>query len=563
MRPKHLLILFSALLATVLAGATAGLIAQAAPGAALTGAVTSAAEGPMEGVLVTVRGEGANHAVTVVTNAQGRYSFPRTHVEPGTYAVVIRATGFDLAGETSVDVSTQSAASLDLALQPTKDLISQLTSLELTMAMPGTPEMKDMFTYQGASCNYCHSLHRVIQSKHSERQWTRVINRMSSYYPDGSAHSNDGRGWGRKLVNFGDSFGRPTPDGPDEGNHPELWFGTPIASLAPFLSSINLSGGRTTLTYEPKATLPRPTGKATRVIITQWDQPRVQTVSHDMDVDSKGNVWYGDESNQMLGKLEPKTHTFTEYPLPPVPDGHLPGTRDVEVDDDDNVWFPMRVAGGASLLTKFEPATKKVTTVADATGQFIAQGPNGKMWMGGAVNPFHRIDMKTMTKEATYPGQGYQMVVSSKGNPYIAGGGGVNGYDVEADKPLRFPYITTTTWGRRGRMDAQDRYWFAMYGADRIGMLDTNTGELKEWPLRKYFTPYGASAPDKEGYIWAPSNTSDRLARLDPETGEVVEYLMPTELDTKKIAFDPTSDRISLLMANMRTARILRVEVLD
>ena len=562
MRPRHLLILGAVLLTAVVAGSTARLTAQTAP-PALSGVVTSAAEGAMEGVLVTVRRESANFAVTVVTDTQGRYSFPRTHVEPGTYAVTIRATGFDLAGATSVDVATQRAATLNLALQPATDIIDQLTSLELTMAMPGTPEMKDLFTYQGASCNYCHSLHRIIRSTHTEEQWTSVINRMSSYYPDGSAHSNDGRGWGRKLVDFGDSYGRPTPDGPDEGNDPERWFGTPIATLAPFLSSINLSGGRTTWTYDPKPTLPRPTGKATRVIITQWDQPRVQTVSHDMDVDSKGNVWYGDESNQIIGKLDPKTNTFTEYPLPPVPDGHLPGTRDVQVDHDDNVWFPMRVAGGAALLTKFEPATQKVTTVADATGQFITLGPNDKMWMGGAVNPFHRIDMKTMTKEATYPGRGYQMVVSSKGNPYIAGRGAVQGYDVAADTPLRFPYMTETTWGRRGRMDDQDRYWFAMYAADRIGMLDTNTGELKEWPLRKYFTPYATSAPDKQGYVWAGSNTSDRLARLDPRTGEVIEYLMPTELDTKKIAFDPTSDHISLLMANMRTARILRVEVLD
>ena len=563
MQPRQMLILGAVLLTAVMTGATASLTAQTAAGTALGGVVTSAAEGTMEGVLVTVRRADANFTVTVVSDTQGRYRFPRTHVDPGTYAVNIRATGFDLAGPTSVEVPAQRAAALDLALQPAKDVLQQLTSLELTMAMPGTTEMKDKFTYQGASCNYCHSLHRVVRSTHTEKQWTRVINRMSSYYPDGSSHSNDGRGWGRKLVNFGDSFGRPTPDGPDEGKDPDRWFGTPIADLAPFLSSINLSGGRTTLTYEPKPMLPRPTGKATRVIITQWDQPRAQTVSHDMDVDSKGNVWYGDESNQVIGKLEPKTHTFTEYPLPPVPDGHLPGTRDVQVDHDDNVWFPMRVAGGASLLTKFEPATQKVTSVEGATGQFIALGPNGKMWMGGAVNPFHRIDMKTMTKEATYPGQGYQAVVSSKGNPYIAGGGAVFGYDVNADKPLRFPYITTTTWGRRGRMDAQDRYWFAMYAADRIAMLDTNTGELKEWPLRKYFTPYGTSAPDKEGYVWAPSNTSDRLARLDPKTGEVIEYLMPTELDTKKIAFDPTSSRITLLMANMRTARILRVEVLD
>jgi len=102
-----------------------------------------------------------------------------------------------------------------------------------------------------------------------------------------------------------------------------------------------------------------------------------------------------------------------------------------------------------------------------------------------------------------------------------------------------------------------------MYASDRIGMYDTNTGELKEWPLRQYFTPYTVTAPDKAGMVWAPSNTSDRLARLDPKTGEIIEYLMPTELDTKKIAFDPTSDRVTLLFANMRTARIARVEVLD
>jgi hypothetical protein len=294
--------------------------------------------------------------------------------------MTIRATGFDLPDPGPVTV-TAKGTTLDLKLQPAKDVIRQLTSLELTMAMPGTPEMKAKFTYQGASCNYCHSLQRIVRSKHSEQEWYTVIRRMSSYYPDGSASSDDGRAWGRKLMKFGDSYGRPTPDGPDEGRDPERWFGTPIKDLAPFLASINLSGGKTTWSYDPKPALPRPKGRATRVIITQWEQPRKQTVSHDMDVDSKGNVWYGDESNQFIGKLETKTNTFTEYPLPPVPEGHLPGSRDVQVDKQDNIWFPMRVAGGASLLTKFEPATKKITTVEGATGQFIALGPDNKMWM--------------------------------------------------------------------------------------------------------------------------------------------------------------------------------------
>ena len=46
--------------------------------------------------------------------------------------------------------------------------------------------------------------------------------------------------------------------------------------------------------------------------------------------------------------------------------------------------------------------------------------------------------------------------------------------------------------------------------------------------------------PDKNGYVYAPSNMSERMYRLDPRTGEIVEYFMPTEFDTKKIAFDPT-----------------------
>ena len=38
---------------------------------------------------------------------------------------------------------------------------------------------------------------------------------------------------------------------------------------------------------------------------------------------------------------------------------------------------------------------------------------------------------------------------------------------------------------------------------------------------------------------------------------------MPTEFDSKKLNWDPTTDRLVLWMANMRTARITRVEPLD
>ena len=43
---------------------------------ALTGLVSSGDEAAMEGVLVSARKEGATITTTVVTDAQGRYSFP-------------------------------------------------------------------------------------------------------------------------------------------------------------------------------------------------------------------------------------------------------------------------------------------------------------------------------------------------------------------------------------------------------------------------------------------------------------------------------------------------------
>src|SRR5262245_34796623 len=74
-------------------------------GTALTGVVSSSAEGKMEGVLVTARRDGANFDVTVVSDAQGTYSFPRSHIAPGKYAVKIRAIGYDLADPGVADVT--------------------------------------------------------------------------------------------------------------------------------------------------------------------------------------------------------------------------------------------------------------------------------------------------------------------------------------------------------------------------------------------------------------------------------------------------------------------------
>src|SRR5690242_18203917 len=97
--------------------------------AALTGTVSSQAEGKMEGVVVTARRDYANFDVSVVSDAQGKYSFPSTHLQPGAYALTVRAVGYQLPA-TMAAVVAGKATTVDLTLEKAADMSRQLTSVE-------------------------------------------------------------------------------------------------------------------------------------------------------------------------------------------------------------------------------------------------------------------------------------------------------------------------------------------------------------------------------------------------------------------------------------------------
>src|SRR5580693_9074635 len=212
------------------------LSAQASDPAALSGVVSSQQEGLMEGVVVNARRDGANFTVSVVSDAKGNYSFPRSRVEPGKYALTIRASGYDLNGPGSVEIAAGKTANANLKLEKTKDLASQLSSLEWAMSVPGTPEQKDKVIYQIGSCAYCHSWERIVRSTHSADEFVELITRMQKYFPDGSAVSRDKRGRGQ--------IGPPSQVAAAEQN--PKWSREPLAvpkkELAEYLATINLSG---------------------------------------------------------------------------------------------------------------------------------------------------------------------------------------------------------------------------------------------------------------------------------------------------------------------------------
>src|SRR5437667_11448314 len=152
-------------------------IVRAESDAALTGVVSSEAESRMEGVVVTARRPGAIVQVSVTTDAEGRYGFPRNRLEPGQYTLSIRAVGYDIDSPATATVANGKAATADIKLKKTNNLAGQLTNAEWMMSIPGTEEEKAGLL----NCVGCHTLERVVRSTHDSDEWTHVVSRMLGY----------------------------------------------------------------------------------------------------------------------------------------------------------------------------------------------------------------------------------------------------------------------------------------------------------------------------------------------------------------------------------------------
>src|ERR1700730_12603303 len=315
---------------------------QTQPWAALTGQVTSTEEGLMEGVLVTVKKTGSTIAITVATDEQGRYRFPPGRLEPGHYAISIRAVGYDLDGPTTVDISAPKPSTADLKLRKTANLSMQLTNAEWIESVPGTPEQKSSLR----NCVTCHTLQRPIRSTHDADEFVQVQERMASYVNQSIPEAPQTRLADRLAVQ---------QERGEEGGQSRQQQAR--QKMGEFLSSINLSK-ESTWTY-PLKTFPRPTGRATHVIITEYDLPKPTRQPHDVMVDSDGMAWYISFGEQIIGKLDPKTGKTTEYPIPVLKPASPKGELSVRSDDNGNLWVGMMYQGA---IGKFDRKTEKLQT---------------------------------------------------------------------------------------------------------------------------------------------------------------------------------------------------------
>jgi len=224
--------------------------------AALTGLVSSEAEGRMEGVVVTASQAKSIVRVSVTTDAEGRYSFPASHLKPGEYTLAIRAVGYDMVSPAKATVSSIEPATADIKLKKTKNLAGQLNNAEWMMSFPGTEDQKAELL----NCVGCHTLERVARSTHDADEWTHVITRMRGY------------GAVSQPIKPQPMLDRARAGTPEQ-----------FRKLAEYLATVNLAA-TDHWAYELK-TLARPKGRDTRAIVTEYDMGRPTIEPHDVLVD--------------------------------------------------------------------------------------------------------------------------------------------------------------------------------------------------------------------------------------------------------------------------------------
>lgn len=521
---------------------------------ALAGQVASAEEGPMEGVIVSAKKDGSTITVSVITNAQGRYSFPAARLEPGRYSLQIRAVGYDLEGPKNADVAAGTPTSADLKLRKTRNLGKQLTNAEWMMSVPGTDDDK----LQLINCVSCHTLERVVKSSHDADEFVQVIARMNGYAQVSQPIKPQRRVDLSRAAN------------------PERF-----RKVAEYLATINLSSGMKH-EFELK-TLPRVKGRGTNVIITEYDLPRPTIEPHDVII-VNGEAWYTNFGEQFLGKLDPKTGKHTEYAMPELRKGFPTGNLDLGIDREGHLLLGMMYQGG---VARFDPKTEKfqiwqlpperlkddsqlnmVTNQAHVDGKLWVNdaGPSTLLRLDLATGKFEEFDPFSILPGGRQGGYSiYDVRADSQNNVYVTDF--QKNYVVKVDaKTGKFTaYQTGTPFSRnrRGRIDDQDRFWFAEYRGNKIAMLDTKEERIQEWPLPTKFTqPYDVIW-DKNGQLWTGGMTSDRVIRLDPKSNEVVEYPLPRDTNMRRMFVDNSTTPPTFWVGSNHGASIVRVEPLD
>lgn len=429
----------------------------------LSGTVHSASGEAMEGVAVSVRAADKTFTTTVFTRKDGSYTFPS--LDAGQYRILAQAVGYE-AGRAEARLEPDGKHRQAFKLNTFKDFSMQLNGAEWIAALPDdTQEHRRLKQIFQTTCTACHGAHVVLRQRFDEAGWRAIINLMSFQSADGGFRT---------------------------GGQPQPILAHYRDELAAYLAEMR-GPGPSPMKFVP---LPRPTGEATRVVITEYDAVLPQETL-DPRIGYGLREWAdGAPSNFQAG-----------------------GPHDVVADHFGNAWATDPTANSSRSYVKIDTKTGKVTDFkVDAPGGVMARGSHGLGVVGAD-------GMVWLNLEA-----------GSRGDPEARsaeedeGRGGLGRIDPKTGKLEIFtPPAGMPSAGGHLEPDGTGKIWS---GTNRgLLQLDPETKQFKEFKSlfiasNRGTSTYGA-AGDMDGNGWLSIISHDTLMVADPKTGTVKEFTLP------------------------------------
>ncbi len=116
--------------------------------------------------------------------------------------------------------------------------------------------------------------------------------------------------------------------------------------------------------------------------VTQWSPP-TQGTPQRLAIDADGIVWFTERTGNKLGRFDPKTETFKEYPLP----GPSASPYPIIVGKDNGIWYG---STDQDLIGRLDPATGKVVEYpfphSEAMMREFFLDAQGRIWFATPTN---------------------------------------------------------------------------------------------------------------------------------------------------------------------------------
>src|SRR5215472_14483749 len=271
------------------------------------------------------------------------------------------------------------------------------------------------------------------------------------------------------------------------------------------------------------------------VAIKEWDVPTKGAHPHDPAVGADGALWFTEQMQNKIGRVDATTGEFKEFPLK-VKDS---GPHGLVADREGNIWF---TGNFAHYIGKLDPKTGAVTEykMPDAKAEdphTAAFDANGILWFTVQVGNFvGRLDPKTGKVELqtvpTANAHPYGIQINSHGVPFFCEFFTNKLASIDPKTmAIREYSLPEGVRPRRMAIDRDDRVYFTDYERGHLGRLDPKAGEVKLWdsPAGAAAHPYGiAITPD--GMVWYSESgvKPNTLIRFDPKTESFARANIPS-----------------------------------